>query len=740
MAKKKTNSKKAAEFSQTAEIADQSILDTLEINYMPYAMSVIVSRAIPEIDGFKPSHRKLLYTMYKNGLLDGGRTKSANVVGATMRLNPHGDQAIYETMVRLARGNETLLHPYVDSKGNFGKAYSRDMEYAASRYTEVKLEKICHELFDDINKDTVDFIPNYDNTTTEPTLLPVTFPSILINMNLGIAVGMASNICSFNLKEICDTTVALLHDENHNIASTLIAPDFSGGGQLLYNASEMENIFNTGRGGFKVRAKYHIDDKTGAVVITEIPPTTTAEAIIEKVVDLVKSNKINGIANIKDLTDLDGLKISIDLKRGTDVEKLMQKLFKMTPLEDTFSCNFNILVGGVPMVLGVKDILTEWIAFRRECVKRRVYFDLSKAKEKLHRLKGLEKILLDIDKAISIVRNTEEENEVVPNLMIGFGIDQIQAEYVAEIKLRHLNREYILNRTREIEELEKLVEELEGILSSKTKVTTIISKELKRVAEKYGQDRKTEVLYNYSFDVEEVAEDVPDYDVNVFITREGYLKKITPQSLRMSNQQKLKEGDALVSHIEIKNNADVLAFTDKHQCYKLKLNEFEDTKASAMGDYLPAKMGMENGENVVFVAVTSDYSGYVLFLFENGKAAKVELSAYATKTNRKKLIGAYCDKFPLACAVHLTEDGEYMISSSGGRVLLVHTGAITAKSTKNTQGVNCMTLKRGQRVIGIKKYNDGDLTSPHRYRVKTLPGTGATLQSADFGKQDLLGL
>ncbi len=740
MAKKKISpAERAAQFKQAGVVQEQSIVDTLEINYMPYAMSVIVSRAIPEIDGFKPSHRKLLYTMYRNGLIDGARTKSANVVGNTMHLNPHGDAAIYETMVRLARGNETLLHPYVDSKGNFGKAYSRDMEYAASRYTEVRLEKICKELFRDIDKDTVDFVPNYDNSTTEPTLLPVTFPTILVNMNLGIAVGMASNICSFNLQEICDATVALMQDENHDLLSTITAPDFCGGGQVLYNAADLQQVIDTGRGSFKIRAKYHYDESTGSILVTQIPPTTTAEAIVDKVVELVKAGKIKDITNIKDLTDLGGLRIAIDIKRGVDPNKLMLKLFKMTPLEDSFSCNFNILVGGNPMVLGIRDILLEWIAFRRECVQRRVYFELSKCKEKLHRLKALEKILLDIDKAIKIVRETDEESEVVPNLMIGFGIDQEQAEYVAEIKLRHLNREYILKRTAEIEELIKAIADMEDILKSKARVQAIITEELQAVVEHYAQDRRTEVVYSFDTDDgEEEEESVPDYPVHVFVTKEGYLKKITPASLRMYAEQKLKEGDEIVGTFDTANNMDVLVFSDKQQCYKVKLADFPDTKASAFGEFLPAKVGMDSGEGVSFVALTKDYKGYVFFVFENGKAAKVELSAYATKTNRRKLIGAYSDKSPLAQAVQFEQDQELLITSSAGKVLLVHTGAVAPKSTKNTQGVNCMTLKKGQKVVSVKPYRDGDLASPHRYRVKTLPGAGATLSAKDVGSQQSL--
>ena len=740
MAKKKnTQAEKASQFKASGIVQSQSIIDTLEINYMPYAMSVIISRAIPEIDGFKPSHRKLLYTMYKNGLLDGPRTKSANVVGNTMHLNPHGDSAIYDTMVRLARGNETLLHPYVDSKGNFGKAYSRDMECAASRYTEVKLEKICNELFRDINKDTVDFVPNYDNSTTEPCLLPVSFPTILVNMNLGIAVGMASNICSFNLKEVCETTIALMRDPGHNILSTLTAPDFCGGGQILYNAEEMHSIVDEGLGNIKVRAKYHIDEQSGSIIVDQIPPTTTAEAIIDKIVDLVKTNKIKDITNVKDLTDINGLRISVDVKRGTDPHKLMLKLFKTTTLEDTFSCNFNILVGGNPMVLGVRDILFEWIAFRTECIKRRVYFDLTRNKEKLHRLKALEIILLDIDKAVKIVRDTDEEEEVVPNLMIGFGIDREQAEYVAEIKLRHLNREYICKRTAEIGELESSIADMEGVLSSKARVRDIIIEELENVIDQYSQDRRSEIVYSFEVDDTADTEDaVQDYAVNVFVTREGYLKKITPASLRMYSEQKLKDGDEIVSVTETTNNTDVLIFTDKHQCYKTKLSEFPDTKASAIGDYLPAKVGMEQGENVVFVALVKDYTGYILFAFENGKAAKIEMSAYATKTNRKKLIGAYCDKFPLAAAVYLEADRELLFSSSSGRVLLVHTGAISAKNSKSAQGVSCMTLKKGQRVVSVKPYEEGSLLSPHRYRVKSLPGAGAMLQEKDTVKQNML--
>ncbi len=717
------------------EVVQQKIATTIEENYMPYAMSVILSRAIPEIDGFKPSHRKLLYTMYKMGLLTGGRTKSANIVGQTMRLNPHGDIAIYDTMVRLSRGYEALLHPYIDSKGNFGKFYSRDMAWAASRYTEAKLDSICSELFKDIDKDTVDFVDNYDNTMKEPALLPATYPSVLVNANTGIAVGMASSICSFNLKEICDTTVALMKNADHDISSTLPAPDFSGGGQIIYDKRVFDEIYKTGRGSFKMRSKYSYDKSANCLDITGIPQSTTSEAIIEKVIQLVKAGKLKEISDIRDETGLDGLKITIDLKRGTDPDKLMLKLYKMTPLEDSFSCNFNVLIGGVPRVLGIKELLDEWIAFRVECVRRRTYFDLNKKKDKLHLLKGLQAILLDIDKAIKIVRETPEESRVVPNLMAGFGIDELQAEYVAEIKLRHLNREYILKRTEEIENLEKEIAELEGVLASKAKIKKIIEKELAEVGKRFGQPRKSILIYADEIQTAEEEEEAPDYSVNIFYTKEGYFKKILPQSLRMSSEQKLKEGDSVAYSNECSNNDELLFFTDKAQVYKTKVNEFKETKASTLGDYVPAKLNMDEGENSIYAVNTKDYKGYMIFAFENGKIAKVPLSAYETKTNRKKLTGAYSDKSPIADIIYVKEDCEIMLTSSQGRVLLFNTGAIAEKASRSTVGVNVLALKKGHRLISAKLYKEGDLAKPSRYRTKTLPAAGSVLSAEDKAEQ-----
>ena len=715
-------------------MVDQPITETLEKNYMPYAMSVILSRAIPEIDGFKPSHRKLLYTMYKMGLLTSGRTKSANVVGQTMRLNPHGDAAIYETMVRLSRGYEALLYPYVDSKGNFGKAYSRDMAYAASRYTEVKLEKICQELFADIDKDTVDFVDNYDATMKEPRLLPVTYPGILVNANMGIAVGMASSICPFNLGEVCETTIALMQDPEHDIASTLTAPDFPGGGYILYDRAELEKIYATGRGSVTVRSRYTYDKGNNCIDITEIPPTTTIEAIMDKVIDLIKGGRIREIADMRDETDLNGLKITIDLKRGADPDKLMQKLFRLTPLEDNFSCNFNVLVGGMPKVMGVRELLGEWIAFREECVRRRIFFDLTKKKEKLHLLRGLEKILLDIDKAIRIVRETEEEKEVVPNLMIGFGIDEVQAEYVAEIRLRQLNREYILDRTEEIGQLEKDIAEMEGTLQSRRKIRSVITAELKAVVKKYSQPRKSMLLFPSEVPAEEPEDDTPDYPVNLFFTREGYFKKITNQSLRMSGEQKLKDGDEVAETVQAANRSELLFFTNRCQVYKTAASEFEDTKASALGDYLPAKLGMESGEVPVYMAVTSDYSGFMLFGFENGKVAKVPLSAYQTKTRRKKLTAAFSDKSPLAAALQMEADGEVLLLSTDTRMLIVHSGLIPAKVTKDSQGVSVMALKKKHTLRTLRRY-DGSFADPKRYQVHTLPGSGALPRDGDGSEQ-----
>lgn len=719
------------------EVVEQNIDSTIRENYMPYAMSVILSRAIPEIDGFKPSHRKLLYTMYKMGLLNGARTKSANIVGATMKLNPHGDSAIYDTMVRLSRGYEALLHPYVDSKGNFGKFYSRDMAWAASRYTEAKLDKICNELFRDIDKDTVDFVDNYDNTMKEPSLLPVAFPSVLVNTNTGIAVGMASNICSFNLKEICETTAALIRDPNHDVMQTLPAPDFIGGCQIIYDENALRQVYETGKGGIKLRARYQYDKSANCIDVLSIPSTTTCEVIIEKIIDLVKAGKIKDIADVRDETGIDGLKITIDLKRGADPDKLMAKLYRFTTLEDSFSCNFNVLIGGVPRVLGVKALLEEWIAFRIECVRRRTYFDRNKKAEKLHLLKGLEAILLDIDKAVKIVRETDEEAEVVPNLMIGFGIDEVQAEYVAEIKLRHLNREYILKRTAEIEALEKEIAELDEILKSKTRIKTIIVKELKEIAEKYGQPRKSIIIYEDIVSYTEEKDDVPDYPVNLFFTKEGYFKKITPQSLRMSSNHKLKDGDEIAQTCEFSNNGELLFFTDKCQVYKAKAADFADTKASALGEYVPAKLGMDEGENAVYMVATKDYKGMLLFAFENGKLAKVPLEAYQTKTNRKKLTGAYSDKSPLAGMVFFTEDKEFLLKASSGRMLLIHSGAINLKTTRSTQGVAVMKLKKGHRLFEISEYVEGTFAKPQRYRTKTLPTLGAMPANEDSTDEQL---
>lgn len=717
------------------EVVEQFITETLETNYMPYAMSVILSRAIPEIDGFKPSHRKLLYTMYKMGLLNGPTIKSANIVGRTMQLNPHGDAPIYETMIRLSRGNEALLYPYVQSKGNFGKAYSRNMQYAASRYTEAKLEPIAAELFADIDKDTVDFVDNYDNTMKEPTLFPVTFPSVLVNANLGIAVGMASSICSFNLKEICEATENLIKNPDYDVCDSVKAPDFIGGGQIVYNEAQMREIFRTGRGSFKVRAKYTYDKPNNCIDITEIPPTTTSEAIIDKIIEKVKGGTAREISDVRDETDKKGLKITIDLKRGTDPDKLMKKLFKSTPLEDSFACNFNVLIAGVPRVLGVRDLLLEWIAFRSECVRRRVYFDLSKAKERLHLLEGLQKILLDIDKAIRIIRSTEEESEVVPNLMIGFGIDKVQAEYVAEIKLRHLNREYILKRTKDIENLRADIEDMEDILSSKARIKKIIVSELQDVVKKYDKPRRSEILYAESLEDDEPVEEIPDYPVHLFFTKDGYFKKITPQSLRMSGEQKLKDGDNVVQTLEATNNTDLLFFTDHCQVYKAKAADFDDTKASVLGDFVPTHLHMDPGESAIYMAVTTDYKGYMLFFFENGKLAKVDLSAYETKTNRKKLIKAYCDKFPLAAIRQISEDCELVAQSTAGRILLLNTGAVSPKTTKDTQGVAVMTLKKGHRLSSVRDYKEGEFVKPARYRTRSLPAAGALLSAEDAGEQ-----
>ena len=710
---------------------EQAISETLELNYMPYAMSVIVSRAIPEIDGFKPSHRKLLYTMYKMGLLTGGRTKSANIVGQTMRLNPHGDAAIYETMVRLAKGNETLLHPFVDSKGNFGKVYSRDMAYAAARYTEAKLDPICAEVFKDIDSDTVDMVDNYDATMKEPALLPTTFPNVLVSANQGIAVGMASNICSFNLREVCDTAIALMKNPDHDILETLPGPDFSTGGELLFDEAATREIYSTGRGSFKLRAKWRYVKDGNLIEITEIPYTTATEVIMDKVAELIKAGKIKEIADMRDETDLGGLKLTIDLKRGVDPEKLMQKLFRLTPLQDSFPCNFNILIAGMPRVMGVGEILDEWTAWRTDCVKRRIFFQIQKKEDRLHLLKGLERILLDIDKAIAIIRETELENEVVPNLMIGFGIDEIQANYVAEIKLRNINKEYILKQTRAIDDLEGEIADLRDTLNSPRKLKNVIIKELQAVADKFGQPRRTEILYDAQEAAPEEEDDVPDYGVTVFVSKEGYLKKMTAQSLRMSGEQKFKEGDSLSFSRETTNRAEFLVFTDRYQCYKSRLSDFDDGKASQLGDYLPQKLGFEVGENLVALVFCGDYKGFILFFFENGKAAKVPLSAYETKTNRKKLTGAYSDKSPLIKAVALDADEQMVVYSTDGRAAIFSTAQLLPKTTRNTQGVAVMTLKKKATLRDAVLLTQSGIVNESRYRTKTIPSAGAVLKEED---------
>ena len=711
---------------------EQAISETLEINYMPYAMSVIVSRAIPEIDGFKPSHRKLLYTMYKMGLLNGGRTKSANIVGQTMRLNPHGDAAIYETMVRLARGNETLLHPFVDSKGNFGKVYSRDMAYAASRYTEAKLDGICGEIFKDIDSDTVDMVDNYDATMKEPSLLPTTFPNVLVSANQGIAVGMASNICSFNLKEVCDTAIALMKNPDHDILETLPGPDFSTGAELLFDEAATREIYSTGRGSFRLRAKWRYVKEGNLIEITEIPYTTATEVIMDKVAELIKAGKIREIADMRDETDLGGLKLTIDLKRGVDPDKLMQKLFRMTTLQDSFPCNFNILIAGMPRVMGVGEIFDEWTAWRTDCIKRRLFFQIGKKEEKLHLLKGLERILLDIDKAIRVIRETEMDSEVVPNLMIEFGIDEIQANFVAEIKLRNINKEYILKQTKAISQLEQEIADMRATLESPRKLKNVIISELQEVSKKYGQPRKTEILYNVSETAaEDEEEPVPDYPVTVFLSKEGYLKKITAQSLRMSGEQKFKEGDSLSFTRETTNRAEFLVFTDQFQCYKSRLSDFDDGKASLLGDYLPQKLGFEPGENLVSLQFCGDYKGFVLFFFENGKAAKVPLSAYETKTNRKKLTGAYSDKSPLVAAMVLEEDAQIALYSSDGRAAVFSTAQLLPKTTRNTQGVAVMTLKKKAVLQDARLLEESGIANPGRYRTKTIPSAGMLLKEED---------
>ena len=711
---------------------EQPISETLESNYMPYAMSVIVSRAIPEIDGFKPSHRKLLYTMYKMGLLNGGRTKSANIVGQTMTLNPHGDAAIYETMVRLAKGNETLLHPFVDSKGNFGKVYSRDMAYAAARYTEAKLDAICAELFKDIDSDTVDMVDNYDATMKEPSLLPTTFPNVLVSANQGIAVGMASNICSFNLKEVCDTAIALMKNPEHDILETLPGPDFSTGAELLFDEAATREIYRTGRGSFKLRAKWRYVKEGNLIEITQIPYTTATEIIMDKVAELIKAGKIKEISDMRDETDLGGLKLTIDLKRGVEPEKLMQMLFRMTRLQDSFPCNFNILIAGMPRVMGVGEILEEWTAWRTGCVKRKLWFQIGKKEERLHLLKGLERILLDIDKAIRVIRETELDSEVVPNLMIEFGIDEIQANFVAEIKLRNINKEYILKQTKAISQLEKEIADLRDTLNSSRKLKNLIIKELEEVSRKFGKPRLTEIIYETAETAEEdEAEEIPDYPVTLFVSREGYLKKITAQSLRMSGEQKFKEGDTLAFSKETTNRDELLVFTDKFQCYKARLCDFEDGKASLLGDYLPQKLGFEPGENLVQVAAADGYRGFVLFFFENGKAAKVPLSAYETKTNRKKLVGAYSDKSPLAKVMVLNEDSQLALYTSDGRCAIFSTAQLLPKTTKNTQGVAVLSLKKKAVLSDVLPLESSGIVNESRYRTKTIPSAGALLKAED---------
>ena len=742
MAKKKTEPKINRNISNVeglhAEVLEQNITDTLELNYMPYAMSVIVSRAIPEIDGFKPSHRKLLYTMYDMGLLTKPRTKSANIVGQTMRLNPHGDAAIYETMVRLARGNEALLHPFVDSKGNFGKVYSRDMAYAASRYTEAKLDPICQELFRDIDSDTVDFVDNYDSTMKEPSLLPTTFPNVLVSSNTGIAVGMASNICGFNLREVCRTAIARIQDPGCNLLDTLPAPDFPTGGEILYDPAQMAQIYQTGRGSFQVRAKWRYVKESNLIEIYEIPYTTTTEAILDKVADLMKAGKIREISDMRDETDLNGLKLTIDLKRGVDPEKLMAKLMKSTPLMDSFPCNFNILIAGMPKVLGVGEILEEWTAWRSQCVKRRVFFQLQKKQDRLHLLKGLKKILLDIDLAIKIIRETESDAEVVPNLMIGFGIDQIQAEFVAEIKLRNINKEYILKRLQDTEDLEREIQELGEILKSEAKIRKIIVQELKTVADKYGTDRKTTLVFEHQIVQPEPEEEIPDYPVTVFVSRDGYFKKITPQSLRMSGEQKLKEGDALVLSQEATNRSELLVFTDKFQVYKTRCAEFDDGKASLLGDFLPVKLGMDEGENVLFVCLPGDYRGSMLFVFENGKAAKIDLAAYETKSNRRKLTGAYSDKSPVKAVFCLPEeDRQIAVYSTDGRCLIFSAAQLAAKTTRATIGVAVMTLRKNKLVEKACLLEQSGIQTPARYRVKSIPSAGAILKPEDAEERQI---
>ena len=744
MAKKKTPAEGAKKTNHPnvmglhAEVLEQPITETLEVNYMPYAMSVIVSRAIPEIDGFKPSHRKLLYTMYDMGLLTKARTKSANVVGATMKLNPHGDAAIYDTMVRLSRGYGALLHPFVDSKGNFGKVYSRDMAWAASRYTEVKLDTICGELFRDIDQDTVDFVDNYDGKLKEPALLPTTFPNVLVSANQGIAVGMASNLCGFNLGEVCDTTIAFLKNPDHDILSTLKAPDLPTGGELIYDAAALGEIYRTGRGSFKVRAKWRYLKSENLIEVYEIPYSTTSEAIMDKVSELVKAGKIKEISDMRDETDLTGLKLAIDLKRGTDPDKLMSKLFRMTPLMDSQSCNFNVLIAGMPRVMGVREILEEWTAWRADSVRRRVYFNMKKKQDKLHLLQGLRRILLDIDRAIQIIRETEEDAEVVPNLMIGFGIDQVQAEYVADIRLRNINKEYILKRTQEVDSLEAEIEDLQATVNDPKRIRKIIIGELTEVRKKYAVPRRTDILYEYEAENAQGEEDdTPDYPVHLFLSREGYLKKITPQSLRMASDQKYKEGDGPFLYWEGNNRDELLVFTDRQQCYKTRLSEFDDSKASVLGDYLPTKLGMDGEERVLWACIPGDYSGQLLFCFENGKTARVELSAYQTQTRRKKLTGAYSDKSPLVTAFLLREELELALYSSDGRCMVFHTAVLAPKTTRTTQGVNVMALKPKRTVTQVLPLAETAIVNAARYRARSLPVAGAILREEDRGEKQL---
>ena len=741
MAKKKVEEKKKFDNPNVvglrSEILEQPITETLETNYMPYAMSVIVSRAIPEIDGFKPSHRKLLYTMFKMGLLSGGRTKSANIVGQTMKLNPHGDAAIYETMVRLSTGYQALLTPFVDSKGNFGKVYSRDMSYAASRYTEAKLSGICAELFRDIDKDTVDFVDNYDGSMKEPSLLPTAFPNVLVSANMGIAVGMASQICGFNLGEVCQTSIEYLRDPEHDLLSTMPAPDFPTGGEIIYDRSAMENIYRTGRGSFKVRSRWRFIPKENIIEIYEIPYTATSEAIIDKVAELIKSGKVKEINDMRDETDLSGLKLAIDLKRGTDPEKLMQKLFKLTPLQEAFPCNFNILVAGNPRVMGVGEILEEWTAWRMECIRRRVFFELSKKRDKLHLLKGLQRILLDIDKAIAIIRETELEEDVVPNLMVGFGIDQIQAEFVAEIKLRNINREYILKRTKETGELEKEIEELENTLNNRRKIKGIIIDELKQTLKKFPSPRKTGIVYADEIEEFDEEQQVEDYSVSLFLSKEGYFKKITAQSLRMSSEQKYKEGDSLNLSFEAGNRGELLFLTDRQQIYKAKVADFEDVKASVLGIYLPSRLQLDDGENIISMVDPGDYSKNLLLIFENGKAARIDMAAYETKTNRRKLVNAYSDKSPVVSVTVLREETDIACYSSDDRVLVFNTSQLQVKTSRTTQGVAVMSLKSKRSLVKALPLADSSITNVSRYRVKNLPGAGAILKAEDRTEQQL---